>query len=108
LADHWPPSSAEVKEWVELYLHSPMAWCSVGGEHRDNLLHVNDSGSMSHGCMAVHVFCVVAELRQSLRIRNKLSDSFPNNEFMVMAWEVNIMLTFSSDEASIKTIDGNC
>jgi hypothetical protein len=22
-ADHSPPSSAKVKEWVELYLHSP-------------------------------------------------------------------------------------
>jgi hypothetical protein len=22
-ADHSPPSSAEVKEWIELYLHSP-------------------------------------------------------------------------------------
>jgi hypothetical protein len=22
-ADHSPPSSVEVKEWVELYLHSP-------------------------------------------------------------------------------------
>jgi hypothetical protein len=22
-ADHSPPSSAEIKEWVELYLHSP-------------------------------------------------------------------------------------
>jgi hypothetical protein len=33
-ADHSPPSSAEVKEWLEPYLHSPqyafMAWCSVG------------------------------------------------------------------------------
>jgi hypothetical protein len=32
-ADHSPPSSAEVKEWVQLYLHSPqyafMASCSV-------------------------------------------------------------------------------
>jgi hypothetical protein len=31
-ADHSPPSSAEVKEGVELYLHSQyafMAWCSV-------------------------------------------------------------------------------
>jgi hypothetical protein len=27
--DHLTQSSAEVKEWVELYLHSPMAWCSV-------------------------------------------------------------------------------
>jgi hypothetical protein len=23
-ADHSPPSSAEIKEWVELYLHSPI------------------------------------------------------------------------------------
>jgi len=31
-ADHSPPSSAEVKERVELYLHSQyifMTWCSV-------------------------------------------------------------------------------
>jgi hypothetical protein len=31
-ADYSPPSSAEVKEWVELYLHPHyafMAWCSV-------------------------------------------------------------------------------
>jgi hypothetical protein len=28
-ADHSPQSSAEVKEWVELYLHSPNTppWC---------------------------------------------------------------------------------
>jgi hypothetical protein len=34
-ADHSPPSSAEVKEWVELYLHSPNtpAWrgAQLGG-----------------------------------------------------------------------------
>jgi hypothetical protein len=28
-ADHLPPSSAEVKEWVELYLHSPIPLHSV-------------------------------------------------------------------------------
>jgi hypothetical protein len=30
-ADHSPPSSAEVKEWVELYFHSPNApaWCGA-------------------------------------------------------------------------------
>jgi hypothetical protein len=35
-ADHSPPSNAEVKEWVELYLHSPSApsWRSARwGEH---------------------------------------------------------------------------
>jgi hypothetical protein len=32
-ADHSHPSSAEVKEWVELYLpqYAFMAWCSVRG-----------------------------------------------------------------------------
>jgi hypothetical protein len=38
-ADHTPPSSAEVKECVELYLHSPMslhAVVLVKKKHRDN------------------------------------------------------------------------
>jgi hypothetical protein len=38
-ADHSPPSGAEVKEWVELYLHSPIRLHGVvlsSGEHRDN------------------------------------------------------------------------
>jgi hypothetical protein len=38
-ADHSPPSSVEVKEWVELYLHSPNAPSWRGdqlGEHRNN------------------------------------------------------------------------
>jgi hypothetical protein len=37
-ADHSPPSSAEVKEWVELYLHSPntLSWrgAQLGGAQR--------------------------------------------------------------------------
>jgi hypothetical protein len=38
-ADHSPTSSAEVKEWVELYLHSSVYLHGVvlsSGEHRDN------------------------------------------------------------------------
>jgi hypothetical protein len=37
-ADHSPPSSAEVKEWVELYLYSPNTppWRGAQGDHRDN------------------------------------------------------------------------
>jgi hypothetical protein len=37
-ADHSPPSSGVVKEWVELYLQSPNvpSWCGSQGEHRDN------------------------------------------------------------------------
>jgi hypothetical protein len=38
-ADHSPPSNAQVKEWVELYLHSPntLSWRSTQLRHRDNL-----------------------------------------------------------------------
>jgi hypothetical protein len=37
-ADHPSPSSAEVKEWVELYFHSPNtpSWHGTQEEHRDN------------------------------------------------------------------------
>jgi hypothetical protein len=39
-ADHSPPSSAEVKEWVELYFHSPNtpSWrgAQLKKKHRDN------------------------------------------------------------------------
>jgi hypothetical protein len=36
--DHSPPSSAEVKEYVELYLHSPTmpSWRGAQLRHRDN------------------------------------------------------------------------
>jgi hypothetical protein len=36
-ADHSPPSSAEVKEWVELYLHSPNipSWSGAQLKHSD-------------------------------------------------------------------------
>jgi hypothetical protein len=40
-ADYSPPSSAEIKEWVELYLHSPNApsWrgAQLGGAQGQNL-----------------------------------------------------------------------
>jgi hypothetical protein len=37
-ADHSPPSSAEVKEWVELYFHTPStpSWRCGYFKHRDN------------------------------------------------------------------------
>jgi len=40
-ADHSPPSSAGVKEWVELYLHSPNtpSWRGAQSEHRDNFYY---------------------------------------------------------------------
>jgi hypothetical protein len=41
-ADHSPPSSAEVKEWVELYLHSPNtpSWRGAYLKHRDNFTFI--------------------------------------------------------------------
>jgi hypothetical protein len=40
-ADHSPPSSAELKEWVELYLHSPNTptWRGAQLRHRDRFLN---------------------------------------------------------------------
>jgi hypothetical protein len=37
-ADHSPPSGADVKEWVELYFHSPNtpSWRGAQLKHRDN------------------------------------------------------------------------
>jgi hypothetical protein len=37
-ADYSPPSSAEVKEWLELYLHSPntLPWRGAQLKQRDN------------------------------------------------------------------------
>jgi hypothetical protein len=39
-ADHSPPSSTEVTEWVELYLHSPNTppWRGAQLKHRDNFI----------------------------------------------------------------------
>jgi hypothetical protein len=44
-ADHSPPSSAEVKECVELYLHSPStpSWCGAQLKHRDSFTFVHFS-----------------------------------------------------------------
>jgi hypothetical protein len=50
-ADHSPPSSAEVKEWVELYLHSPNtpSWggAQLGGAQGQLYLYL------------VHEFCLL-------------------------------------------------
>jgi hypothetical protein len=45
-ADHSPPSSAEVREWVELYLHSPNTppWRRAQLKHRDNFTFTFTNG----------------------------------------------------------------
>jgi hypothetical protein len=44
-ADHSPPSSVEVEEWVELYLHSTdtPSWRGAQGEHRGNFNNNNNN-----------------------------------------------------------------
>jgi hypothetical protein len=44
-ADHSPPSNAKVKEWVELYLHSPSMPSQRGAQlkHRDNFTFYKDA-----------------------------------------------------------------
>jgi hypothetical protein len=52
-ADHSPPSSAKVKEWVELYIHSPNtpSWCGAqlgGAQGQDHF------GSSRRGALSVN------------------------------------------------------
>jgi hypothetical protein len=48
-ADHSSQSAAEVKEWVELYLHSPNtpSWRGAQVEHRDNFTFTFTVGYVS-------------------------------------------------------------
>jgi hypothetical protein len=50
-ADHSPPSSAEVKEWVELYFHSPNtpSWRGTQLKHRDNFTFTFTSRNSTGG-----------------------------------------------------------
>jgi hypothetical protein len=57
-ADHSPPFGAEVKEWVELYLHSPNtpSWRGAQGEHRDNFTFTfTMECSLAHGLLCCKV-----------------------------------------------------
>jgi hypothetical protein len=59
-ADHSPPSSAEVKECVELYLHSPNtpSWRGAHLKHRDNCTFY----LWSHSTWKVHFETEVEEV----------------------------------------------
>jgi hypothetical protein len=54
-ADHSPPSSAEVKEWVELYIHSPStpSWRCAELKHRDNFTFTSSRGYIDN-CRSIH------------------------------------------------------
>jgi hypothetical protein len=57
-ADHSPPSSAEVNEWVKLYLHSPNtpSWRGAqlgGAQGQDTFIGLN----MTYVLRTVPIFC---------------------------------------------------
>jgi hypothetical protein len=61
-ADHSPPYSAEVKEWVELYLHSPNAPSWRGArlrEHRGAVIIEYPSVVTFKCCVGGLTSCVI-------------------------------------------------
>jgi hypothetical protein len=54
-ANHSPSSSAEVKEWVELYLHSPNmpSWRGTQLKHRDTFTFHSPNGNLQIN----HLYC---------------------------------------------------
>jgi hypothetical protein len=64
-ADHSPPSSAEVKEWVELYLHSPNtpSWrgAQLGGVQSTAQVHM-------HYVWPYFIFCQPPVISVSLHL----------------------------------------
>jgi hypothetical protein len=64
-ADHSPSSSAEVKEWVELYFHSPHtpSWSGVqlGGAQGQLYLYLN----FYHAVVSIHLYFIPFESKHS-------------------------------------------
>jgi hypothetical protein len=63
-ADHSSPSSAEVKEWVELYLHSPNtpSWRGAQLKHRYNFTFYPYLS-----CYSVHCLCMSLDQSHAAR-----------------------------------------
>jgi hypothetical protein len=64
-ADHSPPSNAEVKEWVELYLHSPntLSWrgAQLGGAQGTTLT------SLSSPSNFIYMYIILLKFESSHR-----------------------------------------
>jgi hypothetical protein len=60
-ADHSPLSSAEVKEWMELYLHSPNtpSWRGAQGSKGTTLLYFYTTRGTSASCPFYKFCCSV-------------------------------------------------
>jgi hypothetical protein len=60
-ADHSPPSSAEIKESVELYLHSPItpSWIGAQLKHRGNFIFIFTIGDVFTLSLIIHYVQIV-------------------------------------------------
>jgi hypothetical protein len=69
-ADHSPPSSAEVKECVELYLQSPNtpSWCGARLKHRDNFTFTFKV------CVCYYPGICLERLRKTMKIFKKVGN----------------------------------
>jgi hypothetical protein len=68
-ADHSPPSSAKVKECVELYLHPQyafMAWCSVNKKAQGQLYLYHQCGFQHNGSTTDQILCIHQILEKKL------------------------------------------
>jgi hypothetical protein len=84
-ADHSPPSSAEVKEWVELYLHSPNmpSWHSyqLGGAQRQLYLYL----LKEMFCISLDItFKMVALYLRVYNVCNIVCLEFPLTSFNIL------------------------
>jgi hypothetical protein len=57
-ANHSPPSGAEVKEWLELYLHSPSTplWRGAQLKHRDNFTFTLQVRRVQRSMLALYIY----------------------------------------------------
>jgi hypothetical protein len=69
--DHSPPSSAEVKEWVKLYIHSPNtpSWRGAQLKHRDNFTFY--TWNRGQACLASEVNKKKNRLKNSIQWKER-------------------------------------
>jgi hypothetical protein len=93
-ADHSPPSNAEVKEWVELYLHSPNtpSWRGAQGEHRDNFTFTFFvTGLVRVAGMQVDVNILVPQILEMPPVSDRSASSFCPSRPNCDVWALQIL-----------------
>jgi hypothetical protein len=102
-ADHSPPSSAEVKEFVEIYVHSPNtpSWRGAQLKHRDNFTPLP---FYPPGKPLVTVISAWRKLRPAARC---VEDARPRNVRQMAVWNRVQLLLHCMWEAGVRTHNSN-